>query len=42
VISTITRAGSPLDDQDAAEFHAHGDSDTQGIVEPVRRIGKVE
>ncbi len=42
VVATITRAGSPIDYQDAPEFQAYWDADAKQMVEAVRRIGKVE
>jgi len=42
VVATINRAGSPIEYLDAPEFQAYWDQDAKGMVEAVRRIGKVE
>ena len=42
VLQTITRAGSPVEYQDAPEFQRYWDQDAKGMTEAVRRIGKVE
>jgi len=42
VVATINRAGSPIEYLDAPEFKAYWDADAKGMVEAVRRIGKVE
>jgi tripartite-type tricarboxylate transporter receptor subunit TctC len=42
VVTTINRAGSPIEYLDAPEFQAYWDKDAAVMVEAVRRIGKVE
>ena len=42
VIQTIQRAGSPIEYLDAPEFQAYWDLDAAGMIQAVRRIGKVE
>jgi tripartite-type tricarboxylate transporter receptor subunit TctC len=42
VISTINRAGSPLEYLDAPEFQSYWDADARGMVDAVRKIGRVE
>jgi tripartite-type tricarboxylate transporter receptor subunit TctC len=42
VVSTIQRAGSPVEYLDAPEFQAYWDADAKLMVDAVRRIGKVE
>jgi tripartite-type tricarboxylate transporter receptor subunit TctC len=42
VIATVNRAGSPIEYLDAPDFQAYWDADAKGMVDAVRRIGKVE
>jgi tripartite-type tricarboxylate transporter receptor subunit TctC len=42
VVSTIGRAGSPIEYLDAPEFQAYWSNDAAKMVEAVRRIGKVD
>jgi tripartite-type tricarboxylate transporter receptor subunit TctC len=42
VISTIGKAGSPIEYLDAPEFQAYWDTDAKAMAEAVKRIGKVE
>ncbi len=42
VVSTIGRAGSPIEYLDAPEFQAYWRNDAAKMVEAVRRIGKVD
>ena len=42
VVSTIGRAGSPIEYLDAPEFQTYWDNDARQMVEAVRRIGKVD
>jgi len=42
VIQTITRAGSPIEYQDAPDFQSYWDADAALMTEAVRKIGKVE
>jgi tripartite-type tricarboxylate transporter receptor subunit TctC len=42
VVQTINRAGSPIEYLDAPEFQSYWDADAKGMVEAVRKIGKVE
>jgi tripartite-type tricarboxylate transporter receptor subunit TctC len=42
VINTIQRAGSPIEYLDAPEFQTYWDHDAVGMVDAVRKIGKVE
>ena len=42
VVATIVRAGSPIEYLDAPEFQSYWDTDAKGMVEAVRKIGKVE
>jgi tripartite-type tricarboxylate transporter receptor subunit TctC len=42
VVSTINKAGSPVEYLDAAEFQTYWDADAKVMVEAVRKIGKVE
>jgi tripartite-type tricarboxylate transporter receptor subunit TctC len=42
VVQTVNRAGSPIEYLDAPEFQTYWETDAKGMVEAVRRIGKVE
>ncbi len=42
VVTTINRAGSPIEYLDAPEFQTYWDADAKVMVEAVRKIGKVE
>ena len=42
VVQTISRAGSPIEYLDAAEFQLYWDADARLMTDAVRRIGKVE
>jgi tripartite-type tricarboxylate transporter receptor subunit TctC len=42
VVSTINKAGSPIEYMDAAEFQTYWDADAKVMVEAVRKIGRVE
>ena len=42
VVQTISRAGSPIEYLDAAEFQVYWDADARLMTDAVRRIGKVE
>ena len=42
VVQTITRAGSPIEYLDAPDFQTYWDADAKGMVDAVRRIGRVE
>ena len=42
VVQTITRAGSPIEYQDAPEFQGYWDGDARLMTEAVRRIGRIE
>jgi tripartite-type tricarboxylate transporter receptor subunit TctC len=42
VVQTINRAGSPIEYLDAPEFQSYWDADAKGMVDAVRKIGKVE
>ena len=42
VIQAVARAGSPIEYQDADEFHAYWDRDARVMIDAVRRIGKVD
>jgi len=42
VVSTIGKAGSPIEYLDAPEFQAYWDADARVMAEAVKRIGKVE
>lgn len=42
VIQTISRAGSPIEYQDAPDFQAYWNQDAALMTEAVRKIGKVE
>ena len=42
VVQTISRAGSPIEYLDAADFQTYWDADARLMTEAVRRIGKVE
>ena len=42
VVQTISRAGSPIDYLDAAEFQLYWDADARLMTDAVRKIGKVE
>ena len=42
VLATIGRAGSPIEYLDAPEFGAYWAADTKGVIEAVRRIGRLD
>ena len=42
VVQTISRAGSPIEYLDAAEFQVYWDADARLMTDAVRKIGKVE
>ena len=42
VVQTISRAGSPIEYLDAADFQLYWDADARLMTEAVRKIGKVE
>ena len=42
VVQTISRAGSPIEYLDAAEFQLYWDADARLMTDAVRKIGKVE
>jgi tripartite-type tricarboxylate transporter receptor subunit TctC len=42
VVSTINKAGSPIEYLDAAEFQTYWDADAKVMVDAVRKIGRVE
>ena len=42
VVQTISRAGSPIEYLDAADFQVYWDADARLMTEAVRKIGKVE
>jgi tripartite-type tricarboxylate transporter receptor subunit TctC len=42
VVATIGRAGSPIEHLDAPEFQRYLEADAKGMVEAVKKIGRVE